>query len=117
MITQCANLFQLLPTSPLHRWLIAADWLEEAGAEVAAAAFREGIFEAEEDQLSGISRNFGISWCFGEAANAYCGRGDGNGCGNCMGETIERPHIISMSNSRLPIDFSSASLAYPGGQD
>jgi len=58
---RCVVLFGLMPTSG-HRWLIAADWLEEQGAEVEAAAFRDGIWglaPIETDNGDGDGEGYG----------------------------------------------------------
>ena len=43
MIYKCIALFNLLPTSQPHYWLIAADWLEEENKYTEANAFRENL--------------------------------------------------------------------------
>lgn len=63
-----------MPTSG-HRWLIAADWLEEEGAEVEAAAIRDGIWKPEDVNHDGGTGQFlGLD-----------GFGHGNGCGRSEG--------------------------------
>jgi hypothetical protein len=49
MIHKCIALFNLLPTSQPHFWLIAADWLEEKGLDITAVAFREAVWNLEKE--------------------------------------------------------------------
>lgn len=83
LIQRCIELFQLLPTSG-YRWLIAADWLEEKGAEVEAAAFREGLGEQRQVPLDvgGRPHNcYGYGHGSGHAARSFPG-GKAAGGGN-----------------------------------
>ena len=52
MIYKCIALFNLLPTSQPHYWLIAADWLEEENLDITAVAFREGFFTLENNNIN-----------------------------------------------------------------
>lgn len=88
LIQRCIALFELLPTSPPHRWLIAADWLEEKGAEVEAAAFREGLVEVDQVPLDagGRSRNcYGYGHGSGHGVGSVDGGGEGSGTGDVNG--------------------------------
>ena len=76
-LTKSVNkLFGLTPVSPESRRLIAADWIEELGAEVEAVSLREGLFEVEELVLAGNGR----ALCFGDAdGRGYSTTGTGYG--------------------------------------
>jgi hypothetical protein len=115
MIHKCIDLFNLLPTSQPHYWLIAADWLEEENLDVTAIAFREGIFVINDyknfklgNKSKCIAQSNGsyereqmiYGWGWGSSAsqpysfdngeaNAY-GRGDGSGMGRGYGDGIGR---------------------------
>lgn len=91
---QAFALFQLLPTSPPHVWMIAADWIQEQGAqadEVTAAAFREGIWLLEPD-TNDPSKTADDARCRGDGiGDGWAdGQGDGNGAGYADGEGIGR---------------------------
>jgi hypothetical protein len=99
MITKCINLFNLIPTTPTYRWLIAADWLEEENKYTEANAFRENIFTLEIDNIrDGFYENDAYGWGDGHAwgPNSFgFGHGDGgnsnswgigNGSSNGNGE-------------------------------
>jgi hypothetical protein len=82
MIYKCIALFNLLPTSQVHYWLIAADWLEEEGLDITASAFRENVFVLEiakcenyDGNGGGDGRGNGYGYGYGY------GRGDGYGYG------------------------------------
>lgn len=78
---RCVELFELLPTSPPHRWLIAADWIEELGSEITANAFRDGIW--------GLVVEDGGDGC--------CGGGMGDGSGYACGYGGERGNFLIAS--------------------
>ena len=88
MIYKCIALFNLIPTSQPHYWLIAADWLEEEGLDVAAAAFREGIWEIIDKKYfykndNGIFvRFFDMGDGYGNGIGYGSGRGVSDGEGN-----------------------------------
>jgi hypothetical protein len=76
MIYKCIALFNLLPTSQLYRWLIAADWLEEKNKEIEASSFREGIFVLEivNFEINADGNGYG-------SGSGYGGNSWGNGYG------------------------------------
>lgn len=81
-IYKCINLFNLLPTSQPHIWLIAADWLEEENKELEANAFRESIFNLEIINATTNANTTANSFStFGWGDNMVCGWGDDTGCG------------------------------------
>ena len=86
-ITQRVQLtFQLLPSSPEHRWLIAADWIEEHGHEsdqVVADAIRDGLWVLNPKNGDGYGNGDGNGDGNGNG-NGY-GDGDGDGYGNGYG--------------------------------
>ena len=91
MITKCIALFNLLPTSQPHHWLIAADWLEENEKYIEANAFREGILELYNKEYEYISSMDYVNSGYGEG-NGYGNgwgladdRGSGGGYGNGVG--------------------------------
>ena len=95
-ITQRVQLtFQLLPSSPEHRWLIAADWIEEHGHEsdqVVADAIRDGLWvlinpknDDGYDDGSGYGSGSGDGYGDGSDDGSGDGSGDGNGNGNGNG--------------------------------
>ena len=98
MINKCIALFNLLPTSQVHHWLIAADWLEEEGLDITAAAFRENIFVLEITNFetdgygNGNGRGWGNGYGNGEGdkhSHGYISGndwGDGHGNGDGSGE-------------------------------
>jgi hypothetical protein len=71
-IAKCLKLFELTPTTPTYRWLIAADWLEEEGLDVTASAFRENVFVLEIVNANGNASGYGR------------GRGHGSGDGEWL---------------------------------
>ena len=92
MIYKCITLFNLLPTSQPHHWLIAADWLEENEKYIEANAFREGIqsllnhsFGDREDNVSGWNFYFGnislggVSSLCGGTSSGWGGNGNDAG--------------------------------------
>jgi ABC-type glycerol-3-phosphate transport system substrate-binding protein len=97
MIHKCIALFNLLPTSQPHYWLIAADWLEEEGLDVTAATFRENAFILEiidknangygnfigssNSNFSGSGVGDGWGWGYGRGGSEYDGTGYGRGYG------------------------------------
>jgi hypothetical protein len=91
MIYKCLALFNLLPTSMPHHWLIAADWLEEEGLDITAAAFRENIFVLEiVNSNSNVSSGYGgvngNGWGKGFDVAGGCGWGNGYGIADGGGE-------------------------------
>jgi len=81
---RCIALFELLPLSPTHHWFIAADWIEEEGSgfdQVAAAAFREGLWVLAPK----ISNGNGYGNGYGNGNGYGYGNGYGNGNGNGYG--------------------------------
>ena len=96
MIYKCIDLFDLLPTSMSHHWLIAADWLEEEGLDVTAAAFRESIWNLEKRMFgyglgSGNGKESDSDLKRGRIYSA--GTGLGSGFGNGLGGLIDNLYI------------------------
>ena len=88
-IAKCLKLFELTPTTPNYRWLIAADWLEEENKYTESNAFRENVFVLEIANANGHAsgygngRGHGYGWGFGSGN----GEGEGNGTGNGEGSS------------------------------
>lgn len=82
IIIQCIKLFDLLPTTPLYEWSIAADYVqEEQDIEITSNAFREGIFT-----LGVIDSKNGTGYGYGDGnSGSYFGFGFGNGIGDGFG--------------------------------
>lgn len=94
MIYKCIELFNLLAITPLYKWCIAADWLEEVGLDITASVFREGIFVLEVNEIDdcdynkvvcGEGRDFANGRGFGDTYAFGHGDGDGNVNGNGRG--------------------------------
>ena len=93
MIEKCIALFNLLPTSQSHHWLIAADYLEESDLDITAEAFRNNIFNLELTASDFYAH--GSSCGYGWGNNIGCGEAFltdafdysniGNGHGDCRG--------------------------------
>jgi hypothetical protein len=112
MIYKCIDLFNLLPTSQPHYWLIAADWLEEENLDITASAFRERFFTLENNNINhfkfptlskcvfwgggsgcregGVNFHGSVYNGFGNGRDSGIGFGNGCGfgCGNNNGEAI-----------------------------
>jgi hypothetical protein len=82
MIYKCLSLFNLLPTSMPHIWLIAADWLEEEGLDVTASVFRENKFRLEIEDIKDFLFDSGFGFGFGDGDGDGDGYGGGDGWGN-----------------------------------
>ena len=84
-ITQRVQLtFQLLPSSPEHRWLIAADWIEEHGHEsdqVVADAIRDGLWVLNPKNGNGNGNGDGSGYGYGSGYGSGYGNGNGSGYG------------------------------------
>jgi hypothetical protein len=76
MIHKCIALFNLLPTSQTHIWLIAADWLEENNLDITAIAFREGVWNLE-IRMCGFGSGSGIGSYKGYCHSTGIGGGSG----------------------------------------
>ena len=89
---RCLTLFDLLPTSPPHHWLIAADWIEEHGREsdqAAAQAFRDGIWVTDPKTGDGYGNGDGYGDGNGYGYGDGDGNGNGDGYGNGYGDGLE----------------------------
>ncbi len=69
---QCAHRFALTSFGSDDGWLIAADWLEDEGYDLTAAAFRRRVWAPD---LGGSGSSPVYGWCPGD------GYGDGDGYG------------------------------------
>ena len=73
--------FGLIPSSDQHRKFMAADWCEEEGAYLFAAAIRSGLVWNENGDVGGAGEGFGD----GEGSGSGDGYGDGYGYGSGSG--------------------------------
>ena len=86
---RCSEIFHLLPTSEETRRLVAADWLEDLGYGVAAAAMREGndfLFESKKGDGDGDGSGYGSGDGYGYGYGSGSGDGDGYGYGYGSGD-------------------------------
>lgn len=96
LTNQAFALFNLLPTTPPHVWLIAADWIQEQGKETdeeTAEAFREGIWVLEPDTNDPSEEPFGYRWDGSGWGDGWAsGVGHGDGAGYAGGAGSERSY-------------------------
>ena len=95
---RCMMEFGLLPSSPMFKRLMAADWCEEQGDRVFAEALRANLTVRVHGQASGYGDDVGDGYLCGDGSGDGDGAGNGYGSGDGGGEGSGHGHGMGLGD-------------------